>query len=77
MGFTFVFDNCNGKPQCVLCCFFLSNEAIKPSKLKRYLQQKHLEYVEKDLDFFERLKLLLKGQKLDTTGYFQEQITAS
>ena len=61
------------KPQCVLCCSILSNEAIKPSKLKRYLQQKHPEHVEKDLDFFQGLKLLFKRQKLDASGYLKNR----
>ena len=52
-----------------------NNEAMKPSKLKRHLQ--HPEHVEKDFIFFERQKLLLKRQKLDTSGYFQEQSTAN
>ena len=52
MGFTSVFDNGNQKPQCVLNCSVLSNEAMKPSKLKCNQQQKHPENVEKDLDFF-------------------------
>ena len=52
MGFTSVLDNGKEKPQCVLCCSVLSNEAMKPSKLKRHLQQKHPAHVEKDLDFF-------------------------
>ena len=74
MGFTSVLDDGKEKPQCVLCYTVLSNEAMKPSTLKRHLQQKH---VEKDLNFFERQKLSLKRQKLDTSGYFQEQNTAN
>ena len=77
MAFTSVFDNCNGKPQCIIYCSVLSNEAMKPSKLKRHLQQKHPEHVEKDLNFFQRQKLLLKRQKLDASGYFQKKNTAS
>ena len=50
---------------------------MKPLKLKRHLQQKHPENIKKDLDFFQRQKLLLNWQKLDANGCFQEQTTAS
>ena len=77
MGFTSVLDDGKEKPQCILCYTVLCNEATKPSKLKRHLQQKHPEHVAKDLNFFDRQKLSLKWQKLDTSGYFQEQSTAN
>ena len=48
MGFTSVLDDGKEEPQCVLCYAVLSNEAMKPSKLQRHLQQKHSEHVEKD-----------------------------
>ena len=64
MGFTSVFDNGNEKPQCVLCCSVLSNEAIKPLKLKRYLQQKHPEHVEKDFRFFSKTETLVETAKI-------------
>ena len=70
MEFTSVLDN-GKKQQCGLYCSVLSNEAMKPSKLK--CQQKHLE---QELDFFQRQKLLFKRQKLDASGHFQEQSTA-
>ena len=76
MGFTSVSDDDKEKPQCVLCYAVLSNEAIKPSKLKRHLQQNHPELIEKDLTFFRRKKLSLKRQKLDVSGYFCQQSTA-
>ena len=50
---------------------------MKPSKLRRHLQQKHPEHMEKDLTFFQRQKLSLKRQKLDASGYFCQQSTAS
>ena len=77
MGFTFVLDDGKEKPLCVLCYTVLSKEAIKPSNLKCLLQQKHPEYVEKDLNFFEWGKLSLKRKKVDASGYFQEQNTAN
>ena len=61
------------KPQCVLCNAVLSVEAIKPSKLKRRLNTKHPEHVEKNLSFFEGKELTLKRQKPDSKGYFQQQ----
>ena len=63
--------------QYVLCYAVLTNEAMKPPKLKRYLQQKHPEHMEKDLTFFQRQKLSLKRQKLDAGGYFCQQSTSS
>ena len=50
---------------------------MKPSKLKRHLQQKHPEHIEKDLSFFQRQKLFLKRQKLSASGYSCQQSTAS
>ena len=59
-------------------CFMLRcaqcNEAMKPTKLKR---QKHPERADKDLSFFQKQKLTLKRQKLNVSGYFQQQSTAS
>ena len=54
------------KLQCVLCNAVLSVEAMKPSKLKRHLNTKHPEHVEKNLSFFEHKELTLKRQKLDS-----------
>ena len=61
------------KPQCVLCNAVLSVKAMKPTKLKRHLNTKHPEHVEKNLSFFEGKKLTLKRQKLDFKEYFQKQ----
>lgn len=78
IGFTTVLAN-NGidKPQCVLCHVVLSAESMKPSKLKRHLETKHPEHVEKDLEFFKRHELRLKRQKLDASGSFQQQSAAA
>ncbi len=40
-GFTCMLKQGVERPQCVLCQEILSNECMKPSKLKRHLQQKH------------------------------------
>ena len=52
-GFTLISKNVMTKPQSLLCNAVLSVEAMKPSKLKRYLNTKHLKHVEKNLSFFE------------------------
>ena len=78
IGFTSVSDDDKEKPQCVLCYAVFSNEAKKPSKLKRHLQQKHpAEHMEIDLVFFQTQKLSLKRQKLLASGYIYQQSTAS
>ena len=76
MGFTSVIDNGNEKLQCVLCYAVLSNEAMKPSKLKRHLLKKHPEYLGKNLSYFKTRKMSLKRQKLDSSGYFHQQSSA-
>ena len=47
------------KAQCVECAQILSNEALKPSKLKRHLDSKHPEVAEKPKEYFKR-----KGEDL-------------
>ena len=69
-------DDGNEKPQCGLCNAMLNNKAMKLSKLKRHLQQKHPEHVDKDLWFFQKQKLSLRRIKLDASGYFQQQSTS-
>ena len=59
-GFTLINENCMTKPQCVLCNAVLSVEAMKPSILKRHLNTKHPEHVEKNLSFFEHKELTFK-----------------
>ncbi|KAL1448445.1 hypothetical protein WDU94_012212 [Cyamophila willieti] len=44
MGFTFTGPEQQPKPQCVICYESLSNECMKPAKLRRHLETKHPEY---------------------------------
>ena len=69
-GFTSINEIGITKPQCVLCNAVFSVEAMKPNKLKRHLDTKHPEHVEKNLSFFEHKELTLKRQKLDSKGHF-------
>ncbi|KAG7159113.1 Zinc finger BED domain-containing protein 5-like 16 [Homarus americanus] len=71
IGFTTVLaNNAVEKPECVLCDVVLSVESIKPSKLKRHLETKHLEHAEKDLEFFKRHELQSLEKKFQR--YFPE-----
>ena len=46
-GFSCVEINGISKPQCVICDVVLSNESLKPYRLKRHLQTKHQQYKDK------------------------------
>ncbi|KAL4130817.1 hypothetical protein QTP88_008198 [Uroleucon formosanum] len=64
------------KPQWVICFEVLSNEALKPSKLKRHLETKHKEHVTKTIDFFKNreyeLRKNMKCIKKSSTIYCNE-----
>uniref|UniRef100_A0A3Q3FIE2 DUF4371 domain-containing protein n=1 Tax=Kryptolebias marmoratus TaxID=37003 RepID=A0A3Q3FIE2_KRYMA len=53
----------NIRAQCVECGLMLSNEALKPSKLKRHLETKHPTLVGKTVEFFQRKENGLQVQK--------------
>ena len=52
-GFTYICNKDVEKPVCVLCHECLSNESMKPAKLRRHLETKHSEHISKSVDFFE------------------------
>ena len=51
------------RPLCVVCLQTLSNESMKPAKLKRHLTTTHPDLVDKPKEFFERKKELYIQQK--------------
>lgn len=55
------------KPQCVICGEVLSNDALKPAKLKRHLQSKHPE--RKSEEYFQRMRANLKHNKAAVHKY--------
>ena len=42
------------KPQCVFCSEILSNESMKPAKLRRHFETKHKEHTNKSVEYFQR-----------------------
>ena len=52
--FTFIFQNGEQKPQCVICSKVLASERMLPNKLKRQLKTSHPQFVDKPRDFFAR-----------------------
>ena len=71
-GFTSIIINGEERPQCVICSKALSNDSMKPTKLKQHLQNVHPQHKDKDKSFFERHGNALKKMKLDSTGVFQQ-----
>lgn len=61
--------NFEQRPQCVVCSEVLANESMKPAKLKRHLETKHLQLKTKDESHFKRLATKLTSQQVDFQKY--------
>ena len=72
-GFTSVIENSIEKPQCVICSKVLTQESMKPSKLKQHFESCHNELVGKSVDYFKRKSELLKNYRLDSEGMWAKQ----
>ena len=69
-GFTSVVIDGMEKPQCVLCNKVLSNDSMRPAKLKQHLENVHPQSKHKDKSYFERQSKALKMMRLDNSGEF-------
>lgn len=54
LGFTNTTINGEERPQCVVCLTVLASDSMKPNKLRRHLETKHTELVNKPKEFFAR-----------------------
>lgn len=63
IGFTCKEESQYPEPQCVICSEVLANSVMKPSLLRRHLETKHPQYVDKPIDFFVRKKKELDSSK--------------
>ena len=74
----FIVNTVNGivVPQCVLCMENLSNDALRPSRLKRHLQTKHYAHKDKPLSFFQSKKDSFKKTKMRSCDLFRKSFNA-
>ena len=71
-GFTLIFDIRKEKGQCVLCYKVFGHHSLRPSKLKLHREKVHLNYKDKDVNFFKQKKDTEKRERLDSTEQFQQ-----
>uniref|UniRef100_UPI00358E7DE2 zinc finger MYM-type protein 6-like n=1 Tax=Myxine glutinosa TaxID=7769 RepID=UPI00358E7DE2 len=63
-GFTLNIDKHNvHRPQCVICLDVMANESLRPQKLKRNLEKKHGDHVNKSREFFLRKEREMNNSK--------------
>ena len=75
-GFTSIISAGKEKPQCVVCSEVLSEESMKPNKLRRHLESKHPKLKNKSPEFFKSKSVQLKKSRLDSDGIFERQSKA-
>ena len=63
-------------PQCVICFEKLSNDALRPNRLKRHLQTKHPLHQTKPLAFFQSKKDSFKKMKIACAENFSQLSSA-
>ena len=71
-GFTCIINNGEERPQCVICNKALSNDSLKPTKLKQHLNNVHQQHKDKSRSFFERHARALKKMRLNSNGTYHE-----
>lgn len=68
-GFTYTGNFSEPVPQCVICLETLSNHSMKPSLLLRHFNTKHINLINKPLEFFKRKESELKVNKGAITSF--------
>lgn len=76
-GFTSVITAGIEKTQCIIGCEVLSDESMKPNKLKCHFDNMHLSFTGKDTNYFRSKSDGFEKARLDTGGkYHTQNITA-
>ena len=73
-GFSPLLKNDVQIPQCVICYKTLTNESMKPSKLREHFVKVHPELVDKGVDYLKLKAEGLKRAKLDPSGTFRQEL---
>ena len=68
-GFVKSFSNGKIVPQCIICNKQLSNDALRPSRLIRHLNNQHSSLKNKPLSFFQNEKYYFEKLKHVVTKY--------
>ena len=69
-GFSNAIVNGQVVPQCVICYEKLSNDTMRPSRLKRHLEAKHPSHQNESLAFFQSKKDSFKKMKILSADSF-------
>ena len=72
-GFTSIVINGEERPQCVICSKALTNDSMKPTKMKQHLKNVHPQHKDKNKNFFERHENGVKKMRLVSTEDFKEK----
>ena len=72
-GFTSIEHKAEVLPQCVVCLKTLSNAAMKPTLLKRYLERNHPKNIKAEESYFQQFADDIKRQRMDKTGQMQQK----
>ena len=72
-GFSFIMKNDTQIPQCFICFKTLTNEFMKPSKLREHFVKVHPELVDKGVEYLKLKAEGLKRAKLDASGTFRQE----
>ena len=70
--FTFISENYERRPLCLICNKVLVSESLKPAKLKQHLHTKHDSRRNRHVEFFHRLLRTSKRQRSFESEFVNE-----
>ena len=73
-GFTVIKSDEEEKPKCTLCCTVLQFTSLKPSKLKKYLENHHHNSFNKNVNLFKQRAETLIKSRFDHSEMFWKKL---